>query len=34
MARALIGKAVDDEVTVKTPNGDKLWYINAIRYDK
>jgi len=33
VARALIGKAVDDEVVVKTPNGDKLWYINAIRYD-
>jgi transcription elongation factor GreB len=32
MARALIGKEVDDEVVVKTPSGDKLWYINAIRY--
>ena len=34
MARALIGKEVDDEVIVKTPNGDKVWYINGIRYTK
>jgi len=34
VARALIGKEVDDEVVVKTPSGDKLWYINAIRYDR
>lgn len=32
MARALIGKAVDDEVRVKTPSGIKLWYINKIQY--
>lgn len=34
MARALIGKQVDDEVVVKTPNGDKIWYINKISYKK
>ena len=34
MARALIGKQVDDEVVVKTPNGDKIWYINHISYKK
>ncbi|NMH65013.1 transcription elongation factor GreB [Shewanella salipaludis] len=32
MARALIGKQVDDEVVVQTPSGPKEWYINLIRY--
>lgn len=32
MARALLKKAVDDDAVVRTPNGDKLWFINAIRY--
>lgn len=32
MARALIGKVVDDEVVVKTPEGKRLWYVNAIQY--
>ncbi|MCF6298807.1 MAG: transcription elongation factor GreB [Thiomicrorhabdus sp.] len=32
MARALIGKTVDDEVTVNTPNGQQVWYINRIQY--
>ena len=32
MARALIGKQVDDEVVVQTPSGPKTWYINEIRY--
>ncbi|GGZ03349.1 MULTISPECIES: transcription elongation factor GreB [Shewanella] len=32
MARALIGKQVDDEVRVQTPSGLKEWYINAIQY--
>lgn len=32
MARALIGKQVDDDVIVQTPSGPKEWYINAIRY--
>lgn len=32
MARALIGKVVDDEVVVQTPEGKKLWYINVIQY--
>jgi len=34
MARALLKKQVDEEVTVKTPTGDKLWFINTIRYEK
>jgi len=32
MAIALIGKSVDDEVTVVTPEGRKIWFINAIQY--
>lgn len=32
MARALIGKQVDDDVTVITPEGKKEWYINQIQY--
>ncbi|WMN58755.1 transcription elongation factor GreB [Pseudoalteromonas xiamenensis] len=32
MARALLGKAVDDDVVVRTPEGKKTWYINSISY--
>ena len=32
MAMALIGKSVDDEIIVATPEGKKLWAINAIQY--
>jgi transcription elongation factor GreB len=32
MARALIGKQVDDEVIVRTPAGKKEWYVNKIQY--
>ena len=32
MARALIGKEVDDELVVKTPSGELVWYINKIYY--
>jgi transcription elongation factor GreB len=32
MAIALIGKSVDDEVTVATPDGKKVWFINTIQY--
>ena len=34
MARALLKAQVDDEVTVHTPNGKSLWYVNSIHYDK
>jgi transcription elongation factor GreB len=34
MARAVLGKQVDDEVEVLTPLGKKQWYINEIRYEK
>lgn len=32
MATALIGKSTGDEVTVLTPEGKKVWFINAIQY--
>ncbi|GAA3965969.1 transcription elongation factor GreB [Allohahella marinimesophila] len=33
MARALVGKQVDDEVVVKTPSGALVWTVNAIAYE-
>lgn len=33
LARALLGKRVDDEVEVAAPEGATLWYITGIRYD-
>lgn len=32
MARALIGHEVDDEITVQTPEGKGVWFINSIQY--
>ncbi|WP_100754471.1 transcription elongation factor GreB [Vibrio salilacus] len=32
MARALLKKQVDDEFVVKTPQGEKEWFVNSIRY--
>ncbi|WAJ70078.1 transcription elongation factor GreB [Catenovulum adriaticum] len=32
MSRALLGKQVDDEAIVHTPEGKKCWYINRITY--
>lgn len=32
LARALIGKALDAEVRVATPTGEKTWYVIAIDY--
>ena len=34
MARSLLKKEVDDEVLVKAPEGDHVWFINEIRYQK
>ena len=34
MAQALLKKQVDDEVLVKTPNGDAYWVITKIEYEK
>nr|MCS5585115.1 GreA/GreB family elongation factor [Pseudomonadales bacterium] len=32
MARALVGKSIDDEVNVKTPAGDRCFIVTEIRY--
>lgn len=32
MAKACLGKSVDDEIHVHTPNGKKTWYISNISY--
>jgi len=32
MANALIGKTVDDEINVSTPEGKKTWFVTAIQY--
>ena len=32
LARALLGKRLDDEVTVATPQGERSWIITEIRY--
>lgn len=33
MAKAILGKMVDDEALVHTPNGVKTWYIKNINYN-
>ena len=32
MARALLGKGLDDEVTVHSPSGEQVFYVTAIDY--
>ena len=32
MARALLGKAIDDEISVHSPSGEQHYVITAIRY--
>lgn len=34
MAKALIGKVIDDEIKVLTPEGEQMWYLNKISYKK
>jgi transcription elongation factor GreB len=34
IARACLKKSVDDEVVVKTPNGEAIWYVKSICYMK
>ncbi|MBA1231658.1 transcription elongation factor GreB [Pseudomonas viridiflava] len=34
MARALLKKEEGDEVIVNTPEGEKLWFVNSIVYEK
>lgn len=33
MAKACLGKAVDEDVSVRTPEGDAHWYITKIEYN-
>lgn len=32
VAKALMGKAVDDEISVQTPTGEKTWWVDAVAY--
>lgn len=34
MAKALLGKSVDDDADVVTPHGKRFWYVNKISYQK
>jgi transcription elongation factor GreB len=34
MARALLKKEAGDEVLVNTPEGEKLWFVNSIVYER
>lgn len=34
VARALIGKSVDDEIQVRTPSGMRTWFVDKIWYEK
>ncbi len=34
MARTLLKKEVDDEFVVKTPEGEKEWFVNSISYQQ
>lgn len=34
LARSLLGKQLDDEVTVLTPKGERTWVITEVRYEK
>lgn len=33
IAKACLGKSVDDEITVQTPKGSKTWYLINIQYE-
>jgi transcription elongation factor GreB len=33
MARALLGKKLDDEIAVQTPSGKQVYYVTGINYD-
>ena len=34
MAKALLGKSVDDDAEVVTPRGKRTWFVNKIAYEK
>ena len=33
MARSLIGKGLDEEITVHSPSGERIYYVTAIDYE-
>ena len=33
LGKAMLGKLLDDEISIKSPEGDKVFYIAAIRYE-
>lgn len=33
LGRALLGKAADDEISIDTPSGHKLWYVIGVSYE-
>ena len=33
-ARACLGKDIDDEVEIATPDGRKLWYVESFSYNR
>jgi len=33
MARSLLGKALDDEIRVQSPSGERTYYVTAINYE-
>ena len=33
LARSMLGKRLDDQVVVHSPDGEKLWYVTAINYE-
>lgn len=34
LARALLGKRLDDEIRVQSPSGEQLYYVTGIRYER
>lgn len=33
MAKACLGKSIEDEIQVQTPKGNKIWHIENIYYE-
>ena len=33
LGRALLGKAIDAEITLSSPSGEQVWYLTAISYE-
>ena len=32
MARAMLGKSLDDEIVVHSPGGERIWYVTGVEY--